>query len=55
MTSRDIDYYARRAQQERDSAERTEDRIAKRVHREMAERYAARLDEIAPIQQQVRA
>lgn len=55
MTDQDMDYYARRAQQERDSAERTEDTIAKRVHREMAERYAARLNEFAPVQQQVRA
>ncbi|WP_157073737.1 hypothetical protein [Sphingomonas soli] len=52
MTSHDLDYFARRAQQERDSAERTEDSIAKRVHREMADRYAARLNEIAPAQQQ---
>ena len=51
MTSRDVDYYARRAKQERDSAERTEDSIAKRVHQELAERYAARLRELAPIQQ----
>jgi DNA-directed RNA polymerase subunit F len=50
MTNRDLDYYARRAQQERESAERTEDSIAKRVHKEMAERYAARLAELAPVQ-----
>ena len=37
------------------SAERTQDSIAKRVHREMADRYAARLNELAPLQQQVRA
>lgn len=55
MSSRDVDYYARRVQQERASAERTQDSIAKRVHREMADRYAARLNELAPLQQQVRA
>ncbi len=55
MTNRDIDYYARRAQQERDSAERSEDRTAKCVHREMAERYTARLNELAPVRQPVRA
>lgn len=46
MSSRDLDYYARRAQQERESAERTNDVIARRVHLEMAERYAARLSEM---------
>lgn len=51
MTSRDADYYARRAQQERESAARTDDSIARRVHQEMAERYAARLSELAPPQQ----
>lgn len=51
MSSHDIDYYARRAQQERESAARTEDSIARRVHQEMADRYAARLSELAPIQQ----
>ena len=55
MTTHDLDYYARRAQQERESAERTEDRIAKLVHQEMAERYAARLNELAPARQQIRA
>lgn len=55
MSSRDLDYYARRAQQERDSAARTEDAIARRVHQEMAERYAARLSELAPLRQQASA
>ena len=50
MTNRDRDYYARRAQQERDSAERSEDSIARRVHQEMADRYDARLSELAPVQ-----
>ncbi|MES2987826.1 MAG: hypothetical protein V4808_07960 [Pseudomonadota bacterium] len=50
MIDQDQEYYARRAQQERESAERTEDSIAKRVHRELAERYAARLNAIAPVQ-----
>jgi hypothetical protein len=55
MTVHDLDYYTRRARQERESAERTQDSIAKRVHQEMAERYAARLNELAPMRQQVRA
>ena len=50
MTSHDIDYYARRAQQERESAERSEDSIARRVHQEMAERYNARVAEMAVIE-----
>lgn len=52
MNSRDIDYYARRAQQERESAERTHDSIARRVHQEMADRYKARLTEIMRLQPQ---
>jgi len=51
MTVHDRDYYARRAQQERERAERTEDKTARRVHREMAERYAARIDEMPPVLQ----
>lgn len=50
--SNDNDYFAKRARQHRDSAARTEDMIAKRVHQEMAERYAARLGEIAAAPQQ---
>ena len=34
------DYYARRAAQERELAERTADRSARRVHDELASRYA---------------
>lgn len=49
MTHKDIDYYQRRAEQERDSAARTEDTIARRVHQEMAERYSARVSEMATI------
>jgi hypothetical protein len=55
MTKYDIDYYSRRAQQERESAERSEDSIARRVHQEMADRYAKRLNELSPVQQQVQA
>ena len=54
MTSCDIEYYSRRVKQERESAERTQDSIARRVHHEMAQRYAARLNELAP-RQQIRA
>lgn len=35
------DYYSRRAEQERAAAERTTDDMARRVHAELAERYAA--------------
>ena len=58
MTNADIDYYARRAEQERDSAERTDDAIARRLHQEMAERYRARVAEMAkarPASEQVSA
>ena len=55
MSSHDIDYYARRAQQERESAERTEDSIARRVHQEMAARYNARVAEMAMAQPQQQA
>ncbi|MBX3565833.1 MAG: hypothetical protein KF730_14785 [Sphingomonas sp.] len=48
MSSRDHEYLTRRARQERASAERTQDQIARRVHSEMADRYDARLAEIAP-------
>lgn len=51
MIEHDQEYYARRARQERDSAERTEDSIARRVHQEMADRYAARLKEPVLAQQ----
>lgn len=37
--SEDRKYYMLRAQQERESAERTEDTAARRVHQAMADRY----------------
>ncbi|MEP9358232.1 hypothetical protein [Sphingomonas sp. KR3-1] len=43
MSARDQEYFAKRAQQERENAERAEDMTARRVHQEMAERYSARL------------
>ena len=46
MTSRDVEYYRRRAQQERESAERSDDTGARRIHLEMAERYSAMVREI---------
>lgn len=48
MRSRDIEYYLRRERQERDNAERSYDTSARRVHLEMAHRYAALVREIAP-------
>lgn len=38
-------YYARRAAQERELAGRTADRSARRVHHELASRYAVLADE----------
>lgn len=51
MTSQDYEYFSRRARQERESAERCGDDSARHVHRELAERYSAKLAEIAVIQQ----
>jgi len=47
----DREYLARRARQERASAERADDMSARRVHQEMADRYDARLNEIGASQQ----
>ncbi|URW74742.1 hypothetical protein M9980_09155 [Sphingomonas donggukensis] len=43
---RHADYYAQREQQERDAAERTTDPIARRVHLDLAARYAAKATEL---------
>jgi len=51
MTIQDFEYYSRRAQQERESAERAGDHSARYVHLELAERYAAKLREMPVIQQ----
>lgn len=37
----DLEYYARRAQTERESAARSTDPMIARLHRQMAERYEA--------------
>ncbi|WP_404335132.1 hypothetical protein AB2M62_15325 [Sphingomonas sp. MMS12-HWE2-04] len=47
MMNRDYEYYARREQQERDHAKRADDTTARRVHQEMAERYLAKLRDLA--------
>jgi hypothetical protein len=47
MSAHDIEYYRRREQQERESAQRTDDNGARRIHLEMAERYSAMLSESA--------
>ena len=49
MTSHDAEYYARREQQERESAARTDDNGARRIHLDMADRYAAMIREIPVI------
>lgn len=51
MTSLDLEYYRRREQQERSHAERADDQIARRVHLEMADRYSAKLRDMAPAPQ----
>lgn len=43
MTNRDYEYYTRREQQERENADRCDDRGARCIHLEMANRYAAML------------
>lgn len=43
MARNDVEYFARRAQQERKRAECCDDSSARRVHQEMAERYTAKL------------
>lgn len=47
MNASDLEYYARRELQEREHAKRAEDSTARRVHLEMAERYSARLRDVA--------
>jgi hypothetical protein len=46
MSTRDLEYFAKRERQEREHAERADDMTARRVHHEMAERYSARLRDI---------
>jgi hypothetical protein len=46
MRGHDIDYYRRREQQERESAARTDDIGARRIHLELAARYSAMIREI---------
>jgi len=43
MTTRDYDYYSRRAQQERETADRCLDHSARHAHLALAERYQAML------------
>lgn len=42
----DHEYFASRERQERDTAARCDDKTARRVHLEMAERYSAKLREM---------
>lgn len=53
MTNHDLEYYRRREQQERESAERCEDHSARRIHLDMAERYSSMLRQI--MVEQIRA
>jgi hypothetical protein len=47
MSKIDMEYYQRRERQERESAERSDDHSARRVHLEMANRYSALLQELS--------
>ncbi|MEI9926537.1 MAG: hypothetical protein WDN44_00940 [Sphingomonas sp.] len=55
MTSRDYDYYSRREQQERESARRCDDQMARRIHLEMADRYSSMAREVAVIRPSLHA
>ncbi len=55
MSNHDLEYYRRREQQERESAERTEDNGARRIHLEMADRYSAMLRDVPAAQSAARA
>ena len=46
MNSHDFDYYTRRERDERLRAERANNQIARRVHAELAERYAMMLQNL---------
>ncbi|WP_313535946.1 hypothetical protein [Sphingomonas sp.] len=43
MAKNDIEYFERRARQERERAGKCDDSSARRVHQEMAERYTAKI------------
>lgn len=49
MTKLDHEYFRRREQQERENADRTDDSTAKRIHLEMAKRYADMLREVSSL------
>ena len=43
MRTQDREYYSKRAREERDRADRAPESTARRIHEEMAERYASLL------------
>jgi hypothetical protein len=47
-SGRNLDYYRQREQQERAQAARARDKIARRVHLEMAERYSTLATTLTP-------
>jgi hypothetical protein len=49
MTTRDVEYYRRRERQEREHAERADDKTARRIHLDMANRYSAMLRDVSLI------
>lgn len=53
MTRQDHEYYLRREQQERLSAERCDDHSARLAHLELANRYAEILGKLPSAQQQL--
>jgi hypothetical protein len=51
MTNIDLEYYARRARQERESADRSDEPGARRIHAELASRYTEMVRETVTLQQ----
>lgn len=49
MTRQDFEYYRRREHQERESAQRTDDLGARRIHIELADHYRAMIQAIGTV------
>ena len=55
MQHHDHEYYSKRAREERDRADRAPESTARRIHQEMAERYASMIGETIEAQPRVGA
>ncbi len=55
MNRQDLDYYRRREHQERESAMRTDDVGARRIHIELADRYRAMIQKLGAVPPAARA